>query len=223
MRLSGHQHFYQYVARDFRRAGAVAPSTRFLGYAMTSELAARGPAPARVLEVGGGSGSITEVIARRMTPGSRLDVYEIDDVLADVLRRRFTGEAAERFPHLDIRIFNSPIESIEARPVYDYIVSCLPFTNFQPDAVGRIFESYRALLAPDGVCSFYEYILVRRLALMVSGKPHERLRVVGVGDVVRRYTSAFCFKREVVLCNIPPAGVYHLRFSRGSFPHESYQ
>jgi phosphatidylethanolamine/phosphatidyl-N-methylethanolamine N-methyltransferase len=212
MRLSGHQLFFRSVARDFRRTGAVAPSSRFLGYAMTSELARRGPVPATVLEVGGGSGSITEVIARRMFPGGRLDVYEIDSALAGVLRRRFTGEAATRFAHLDIRIYNSPIESIEPQPVYDFIVSCLPFTNFHPDAVGRIFEIYRTLLGPRGVCTYYEYILVRRLALMVSGGPHERLRVVGVGDVVRRYTEPFCFKREVVLCNIPPAGVYHLRF-----------
>lgn len=213
MRLSGHQLFYQYVARDFRRAGAVAPSSRFLGYAMTSELAARGPAPARVLEVGGGSGSITEVIARRMTPGSRLDVYEIDGALSEELQRRFTGEAADRFPDLDIRVYNSPIESIEPRPLYDYIVSCLPFTNFQPDTVGRIFEIYRALLGPGGVCSFYEYILVRRLALMAANRPHERTRVLGVGEVVRRYTATFCFKREMVLYNIPPAWAFHLRFS----------
>jgi phosphatidylethanolamine/phosphatidyl-N-methylethanolamine N-methyltransferase len=187
---------------------------------MTSELTARSTAPARVLEVGGGSGSITEVVARRLPPGSRLDVYEIDSVLAGVLRRHFTGKAAARFPKVDIRVYNSPIESIEARPVYDYIVSCLPFTNFQPDAVRRIFEIYRALLGPDGVCSFYEYILVRRLALMVTSKTHERLRVASVGDVVRHYTESYCFKREVVLYNIPPAGVFHLRFSRGPFRHE---
>lgn len=215
MHLSSGRVFLRSVARDFRRTGAIAPSSRSLGYSMTSELATRPNRPIAVLEVGGGTGSITEVIARRLRAGDRLDVYEIDGALAAVIRRRLVDHPRYRRTGLSIRVFDRPVESIVAQPSYDYIVSCLPFTNFEPEQVRQILEIYRACLRPGGVCSFYEYILLRRAAQWVGNRSHERTRLAGVERVVRHYRDRYCYKSDIVLPNLPPATVYHLRFDRG--------
>jgi len=207
--------FLQHAARDFRRTGAIAPSSRTLGYAMTSELGPHSLHPLRVLEVGGGTGSITEVIARRLAAGDRLDVYEIDRTFAALIRRRFRAKRRYQEAGVTIRIYNKPIESIERLPRYDFIVSCLPFTNFNANQVREIFEIYRDLLKPGGACSFYEYILVRRAAGLVRSTL-ERERVKSVARTVRQFTGRYCYKHNVVLRNLPPAIVYYVRFADGA-------
>lgn len=214
MHLGSGRVFLRSVARDFRRTGAIAPSSKSLGYSMTSELALRPDHPIAVLEVGGGTGSITEVIARRLRAGDRLDVYEIDGALAAVIRRRLVDNPRYRKSGLSIHVFDRPIESIVPQPSYDYIVSCLPFTNFEPEQVRRILEIYRSSLKPGGVCSFYEYILLRRAAQWMGARSHERTRLVGVDRVVRQYRDRYCYKSDIVLPNLPPAMVYHLCFDR---------
>ncbi len=214
MQLSSGRVFLRSVARDFRRTGAIAPSSRSLGCAMTGELALRPNRPIAVLEVGGGTGSITEIIARRLRPGDRLDVYEIDGELASVIRRRLIDNPRYRESGLSIRVFDAAIESMDPRPCYDFVVSCLPFTNFEAEQVCRILEIYRSCLRPGGVCSFFEYILLRKAAQWIGAGAKERARLASVERVVREFRDRYCYKSDVVLPNLPPAMVYHLRFDR---------
>ncbi|MBP1595477.1 MAG: translation initiation factor, partial [Acidobacteria bacterium] len=88
MSLGRNRIFLKSVARNFKRTGAVAPSSRSLGNAMICELVRNYRSPVRVLEVGGGTGNITEVIAGALRPEDHLDVFEIDEELSRVLRRR---------------------------------------------------------------------------------------------------------------------------------------
>ncbi len=220
MHLRDSRIFLQNVAKDFRQTGAIAPSSRFLGIAMTSELASNRGRPLRVLEVGGGTGSITAVIVRQLRRGDHLHVVEIDASFASIIRHRFEENGSLRESGISIRVSNRPIQEMERRDKYDFLVSCLPFTCFDAGTVKRIFEIYRELLKPGGSCSFYEYILVRRAAEFISGTARERERVRDVARVVEDYRTRFCYKREVVMCNLPPAWVCHLRFAT-SPPEES--
>ena len=212
MRLNSGRVFLQSAARDFKRTGAVAPSTRALARAMASELVCKYRPDASVLEVGGGTGSITKEIVRNLGPGNRLDVFEIDPRFAGLLRERVHLDKGFANPGATIRIYNKAIESINPAWRYDFIISCLPFTNFEPQMVGQIFEIYRTILKPNGICSFYEYVLMRNAARIISGKASEKQRVTGVAEVVREYVMRFAYRREIVLRNLPPAIVYHLRF-----------
>jgi phospholipid N-methyltransferase len=213
MHLTSNRIFLQTVARDFKRTGAVAPSSKALAHSMTSELALECRRPASVLEVGAGTGSITEEIVRHLGPGDRLDVYEIDRRFAGLIRQRLKEDPAFRDVQATVRVHNRPIETITRRPEYDFIISCLPFTNFSPESVREIFEIYRSVLRPAGVCSFYEYIFMRRAVRLMSGRPEERLRAARVAQVVRHYVASHGYKQDVVLLNLPPATVHHIRFS----------
>lgn len=204
--------FIRSVATDFKRTGAVAPSSKVLANAMAGEMIRCHKGPARVLEVGGGTGSITEVIAKKIRPGDRLDVYEIDSGFSEVLNRRLKEDKSFSHVGSSVRVYNMPIEKIERRARYDFIISCLPFTCFQPAMVREIFEVYRSILNPGGICSFFEYILIRKAARFMSGKAAERRRVLEVAQVVAEYVDQYSYKRDIVLRNIPPAVVYHICF-----------
>jgi phospholipid N-methyltransferase len=214
MPLKSNRLFLASATRDFKRTGAFVPSSKALAGAMIRELVARYRSPVGVLEVGGGTGSITQEIARNLGAGDRLDVYEIDRKLAGLLRQRLTRD--KDFPRSGaaIRVFCRGIERIERKARYDFVISCLPFTNFEPAAVREIFDIFRSVLEPGGVCSFYEYVLVRKAARMISGRQSERARVQGVSDVVKEVIARYEYRNEIVFRNLPPAIVHHVRFSR---------
>jgi phosphatidylethanolamine/phosphatidyl-N-methylethanolamine N-methyltransferase len=212
MRLHSSRVFLESAARDFKRTGAIAPSSRPLAHSMTSELAGHNRRPVKVLEVGGGTGSVTIEIARHLCRGDTLDVFEIDQNFAGLIRRRLHEESWIRERGIEVCVYDKSIETINLRSRYDFIISCLPFTNFQPQSVRKIFEIYETVLNPGGLLSFYEYILVRKAAGMVSPRP-VRERFAGVSSVVREYLSKYCYKQQTVLRNLPPATVYHIRFN----------
>jgi phosphatidylethanolamine/phosphatidyl-N-methylethanolamine N-methyltransferase len=213
MQIASKRIFFQNAARDFKRTGAVAPSSRALAQSITGELTRHYRHPVSVLEVGAGTGSITEEIVRHLSKGDNLDVFEIDRRFASLIRRRLKEDPAFLDVSASVRVFNKPIEAIQRKPRYDFIISCLPFTNFLPDAVRDIFEIYRAVLNPGGVCSFYEYLFMRRAVRIISGKLQERRRVAGVSVVVRNYVANYSYKHDIVLRNLPPAMVHHIRFA----------
>lgn len=215
MELNTRRVFIESAARDFRRMGALVPSSRALAQAMTAELARHYAGGARVLEVGAGTGSITEEIVRHLSGGDHLDVCEIDRKFAGIIKKRLKQDPCFRGVEASVRVINRPVEAFQRRPSYDFILSCLPFTNFEPHAVRDIFELYRSLLKPGGICSFYEYILVRKAARLMSGRSEGRKRVGEVGRVVRDYIDKYAYRHQVVLRNFPPAMVHHIRFPEG--------
>jgi phosphatidylethanolamine/phosphatidyl-N-methylethanolamine N-methyltransferase len=207
--------FLATAARDFKRTGAVAPSSRVLAGAMTRELARRNRSAVSVLEAGGGTGSITREIARHLSRGDHLDVYEIDSALAWSIRQRLRADDTFRV-EATIRVHNRPIENVERGHRYDFVISGLPFNNFKPETVRETLEIFRRILKPGGICTFYEYIFARGAAKIIAGKAAERKRVDGVGRVVKKYVSRYEYRHEIVLRNLPPALVHHIRFDRPS-------
>jgi phospholipid N-methyltransferase len=200
--------FIREICRDFRRTGAVLPSSRFLAKALVTHLRMPRP-PARILEVGAGTGAITSEIVRYLRPDDQLDVVEINARFVGVLGRRLELEWHFRRRRAQIRLIHSAVEDLHGTACYDYIVSCLPLNNFPAFLVRQIFQVYRRLLVPGGTLTFYEYVLLRQLKHPFAGR-RERRRLYRVGRIVRSYVDEYQFEREQVFANFPPATVRHL-------------
>jgi phospholipid N-methyltransferase len=87
-----------------------------------------------------------------------LDVVEINPRFVDVLERglrtdRVLAAAADR-----IRVIPKSITDIDLEHHYDVIVSCLPFTNFDPRQVRAILDQYLTALAPGGCLTYFRYL-----------------------------------------------------------------
>lgn len=206
--------FLRECRHHFNDTGAVLPSSRFLGRALAAELR-RPRRPGRILEVGPGTGSVTKEILRFMMPGDSLDAVELNETFVSVLEARCQREEAFRQHRDQIRLIHAPVQELEGKGIYDYIVSGLPLNNFPASEVRDIFRAYTRLLKPGGTLTYFEYVLIRHLKTPFATR-QERRRLYRVGRVVSHFISAYQVKRERVFRNVPPAVVRHFRFQPDS-------
>jgi phospholipid N-methyltransferase len=138
-----------------------------------------------VLELGPGTGAVTQALIERGLREDRLVAIENNPKLARLLHRRFprahiiTGDAW----HLDVLLREQaePIESVGA------VISSLPLLNFPPAEADTLAEKIRAILERGGKWVQYSYHL---------GNGHHK--------------SATRFHRlasKIVWLNLPPARV----------------
>lgn len=204
-----HVEFLRQYRVRFQTTGAVAPSSRFLARALTDPLV-RHKGPARILEVGPGTGAVTRRIARLLKPEDTLDLVELNDRFVEILQRRLADDndlsrVADR-----TRVHHMAIQDFVAAQPYDFIICGLPFNNFPPELVKEIFAVFFRLLAPQGVVSYFEYMYMRPLRKMVSGKS-ARNRLHELDGVLGDFLGKHRYRRDWVFVNVPPAWVQHLR------------
>jgi phosphatidylethanolamine/phosphatidyl-N-methylethanolamine N-methyltransferase len=168
---------------DPQRTGSVTPSSPKLAAAMARWLPS--DPESYVLELGPGTGAVTEALLERGLREDRLVAIEKNPKLARLLRKRFpdahiiTGDAW----HLDdlLRDRLEPIESVGA------VISSLPLLNFSPDQAEALAEKIRDVLAPSGKWVQYSYHI---------GNGHPR------GSSQFRLHAS-----KIVWLNLPPARV----------------
>ena len=169
------------------RIGAVAPSSRFLARAMAAQVDLRRAGP--VIELGGGTGSVTKALLEAGLPVDRLIVIERDVRLYKMLRRRFPqlrivlGDAR----HLVELLRPLGIDAVSA------VVSSLPLISMSKTMRRQIINQSFALLGDAGRFIQYTYSLSSPLAGREFG-----LR----GRVAAR-----------VWLNFPPASVWNYRLA----------
>ena len=168
---------------DPQRTGSVTPSSPKLAAAMARWLPS--DPESFVLELGPGTGAVTQALLERGLREDRLVAIENNPKLARLLRRRFprahiiTGDAW----HLDVllRQHDEPIESVGA------VISSLPLLNFPAAEADALAEKIRAILEHGGKWVQYSYHL---------GNGHHK--------------SATHFQRlasKIIWLNLPPARV----------------
>jgi phospholipid N-methyltransferase len=207
--LRDHREFFRQFRTQFKTTGAIAPSSQRLARAMTRYVAAeRGPA--RILEVGPGTGAVTRRIVSLLKADDRLDLVELNQVFADRLEERFQKEPSFKRAADRTRVHVCGIETFQSERPYDFIVSGLPFNNFSPAFVGRVMDAFFDFLAPGGVLSFFEYMYVRPVRGFVA-RGSERTRIKDLDRILNGRLEKHGFRRDWVFLNVPPAWVQHLR------------
>lgn len=207
---------------DFSRVGTLTHSSRWLADAITAPLARarQRSEPIRTLEVGVGTGTLTRALARLLRPQDRLTACEINDDFVNWIRRQLIEDQTLAAARDRIEIVHAPLQSIERNPIYDFIISSLPFNSFPPELVRESLEIFRSVSKPGATVSFYEYIGVRPLWAMVGGRA-ERARLRAVSAVLRECFAEFLTATDVVLLNCPPAYVRHLQWGANGAPPTS--
>jgi phosphatidylethanolamine/phosphatidyl-N-methylethanolamine N-methyltransferase len=204
-----HLEFFRQFRTQFQTTGSIVPSSRHLARAMTRQIAApRGPA--RILEVGPGTGAVTSRILKLLQKDDRLDLVELNESFANHLRERFRNDPVFQSAASRAQVHVCGIESFKSEAPYDFIVSGLPFANFSAPFVDQLLNAMFGLLAPGGRLTYFEYMYMRPMRKIVSG-PTERNRLTELDRVLNGFLSRHRMKRDSVLLNFPPAWVQHLQ------------
>ena len=207
------QLFLRQSLSDWHHTGAVAPSSKALAKAITQPLLRRDRTrPIRIAEIGPGTGAFTKAVAKAMSEKDQFDIFDINPSFLHHVERLIDSHRA--FAHVRHRI---SLHQMDARELasdagYDFVISGLPFNNFTPDVVRSIIDAYFANTRPGGTISFFEYIGARSAKILVS-KKETRGALHGVDRLLKDYLANYQEKLQVVLVNIPPAIVHHLRNS----------
>lgn len=215
MPLSETVRFLKVSMREPMVVGAVAPSSKFLVDALVRPFSRRRH-PSRVLEIGAGTGRVTRRIGQLMGPEDHFDICEIQHSFADLIEA--TVLAAPRLAEARrdgrIRLLRCPAQDIVDPIGYDFIISGLPFTAFEPELVVKLLQAVRRNLRPGGVFSYFEYLALRRLnSTFALGRGRRRIHAVSA--LLDKHIGEHEFRRETVLLNVPPAYARHWRFEGG--------
>lgn len=207
------QLFLKQARDNWKHTGAVAPSSRSLARAICHRLSTRESQSAvRIAEVGPGTGAFTKELALHMRASDSLDIYDVNPVFLEHVE----GLVATH-PNFDASRERVSLHQLDARLMqpgdgYDFIISGVPFNNFSPDLVEAIVEAYLANTRSGGWISFFEYVGARRVKRILSGR-EGRGRLSELDRVLKGYIERFQQSEDLVLANLPPAIVHHLRNS----------
>jgi phosphatidylethanolamine/phosphatidyl-N-methylethanolamine N-methyltransferase len=166
-----------------QRTGSLAPSSPQLGAAMAHWLPS--DPESFVLELGPGTGAVTEMLLKRGLREDRLVAIEHNPKMSRLLREKFpraqiiTGDAWQM--DVLLRERRRPIESVGA------VISSLPLLNFPLAEAEALAEKIRGILEPHGNWVQYSYRIHK---LRPRGSSSFRLRA-----------------SKIVWLNLPPARV----------------
>lgn len=191
--MDSHLVFLSRWIRNPRSVASIAPRSRHLAQAMAQALT---PRPGWVVELGGGTGSITRALLRHAVPPTQLAVVERDPTLARHLRQRFPtvtileGEAQQLPQLLKTVGIDQPVRSI---------VSGLPILIMDPATQSAIMRAATEVMARDAEFIQFTYSLLCPI-------PRDVRMPLGL--------DARCVAK--VWRNLPPARVWKLTRARTS-------
>jgi phospholipid N-methyltransferase len=177
-------HFFRSWIRDPLAMGAVAPSGRPLAKLMARDLRPG----ARVVELGAGTGTLTQAVLAKGVRPEDFYIVERDPQLVKILERRFphchvvAADALSLGEHLG-----------SAAGTFDFVISGLPLVLFSPDRRRRLLANALELLKPGG--SIHQFTYAGRCPV-----DRESRRAL---DIHSRLLGIAAF-------NLPPAFVYRL-------------
>ncbi|MCB1883573.1 MAG: hypothetical protein KDG89_06175 [Geminicoccaceae bacterium] len=177
--------FFKQWLRSPKSMGSIIPSSRYLAKALAAEVAW---APGQhVVELGGGTGSITQGLLDRGIPSDNLIVIELETHLYEYLKDRFPGVNVIQgdATRLDEILERQPVSSVGT------VVSGLPMVQMPFDFQKAIIDQGFRAMGGKGSMLQYSYS-------PVSPVPAEKL---GIKAEIAR----------LVLLNVPPAFVWRYR------------
>lgn len=187
---------------DFRTVGAVAPSSRYLAQAML------GPLPLDrahvVVELGPGTGVMTEALLGGLPSNSHLLAFEINSRFARYLR--------SNVPDPRLTVVEASAELIRGElqqrgyERVDAVVSSLAL-GLMPDRQRREFLDGLTSILRDGVFTQFQYLHCLQMK-------DRQIRRFDLARLLRQYFGSV--RQRIIWRNLPPAFVFACRGPRSA-------
>lgn len=198
----GYRLFLKESLRTIRVTASVCPSSRFLTTAMLDEVDFQNVRT--LVELGSGTGVITQEILRRMTPDSRLFALEINLNFVQHLRASWR-DGRLTVLHADASDLLNQLQVHDAGSVHA-VISSLGLTGMSAEQRTEIIQQVEACLVPAGIMTQFQYLTSMAA---VPNLPSLQIHRFQERRFLRTYFRSVSAKR--VLLNLPPAVVFTCR------------
>lgn len=160
------------LAHNPRDMGTLFPSSPYLAGAMAGAVSPYMAKNGVFIELGAGTGPVTEALLKRGIPPERLIVIEKSPSLAECLQ--------ERFPHVAVRCCGAE-EMSACTPGgtrVSAIISSLPFRSLPREVSVSIMREVERTLSPGGIFVQFTYALVGKMPFIPAEFRKVRTRLV---------------------------------------------
>ncbi len=176
--------FLKQFFTNFKHTGAVLPSSKALTCKMLKGIDFS--KPLRILELGPGTGCMTESMLSQMHQKSELVCIEINPLFCKELKK---FESDKKFTLHEASALD--ISTLLGDDKVDFVVSGLPLANFEKTEIACIFQEIEKILKPDGKYIQFQYTL----------KLNQLFK-----NTFQKVSKSFAF------FNVPPAFVFSCSF-----------
>lgn len=192
---------------DPSSVGAIAPSLRPLALALVAKVVpgtlGRGK---RFLEVGPGSGAVTEELVAVLGPDDHLDLVELDAHLAQGLCEKYAQNS-------QVSVQNCSITDWRPAEKYDAVVMGIPFNALPFSLVEAIWAHVFLLVKPEGAISYFSYLWLPSIKKAFLSKSQKRDFKKIQKHLAWQYKT-YGIGTQRVLPNVPPAMAFYLQPDR---------
>lgn len=190
---------------DFQSTGALCRSSKRAAHGLTEPLRQISRKPYKILELGPGTGAITEKILEDMIPGDQFHTCEINPEFMIALKKRLLSLPTYQRHKERVEFLLCPAQEIPTECKYDLVVGCLPFLNFDLTTVIEIFEHIKKLSHEETIMTYFEYTGIRTTGRYLS----KRLRAVN--DYLAEVYNNHRVAHKRVLFNLFPMNIHYLK------------
>lgn len=181
--------FFRGMMSQPKTVGAIMPTSTRMAARMASIIDTGSGLP--VLELGPGTGVITKAILARGIAPEKLVSVEFSTPFYDHLRLKYSGV---NFINGDAFNLEETLKDFRGQK-FDSVISGIPLLNFPMHKRVTLIESL--------------------LDLMPAGRPVVQFSYGPVSPVIARPDSYRISHFDFVVCNIPPAQIWHYRSAHG--------
>jgi len=146
--------FVQRFLKSSGKVGSVVPSSKYLVRAIIEKIPFE--TSATIVELGGGTGTITDALVKKKNDKSALLVFEPDDQFFGIIEKKYSGKRGVTILQKKAQELLSTLRKMNAGYA-DCIVSSIPFASLGRKTSGRILAEIQRSLAPGGSFILYQY------------------------------------------------------------------
>ncbi|MCL4360944.1 methyltransferase domain-containing protein [Candidatus Dependentiae bacterium] len=189
--------------KEPKEVGALTPLTSYTAKKLIEPIK-NFHGPKNILEVGAGTGVVTDELLKELKAQDNLDVIEKNEKFCAIMSDKLKDSAK------NIKFYCMPIEDFSSDKKYDFIISTLPFNSFPKELILKVFEKYKSLLKKDGYVHYIEYALLAKLKRFFLSK-QQKLEYDEAQATIKAIREKYLIKKILILWNFPPTYVYYLK------------
>lgn len=197
---------------QFRATGTFWPSSRWAAEALASPVRGHNSGAIRILEAGPGAGVVTLKILSYMRDGDSLMICEINPRFMEALRSKLANNPDYLRHKERVSFFLGPVQDLPEEAKYELIICAIPFLNLELAVVEEIFQKLKRLSSERTLMTYFEYIALRKLGMMVAS-PQRKQRLEELDGFFKSLFSNHHVGTTQVWMNLLPINIYTLKLA----------